>query len=435
MTVTSPLWFCDVGLRYFGKDFSYRRIESCLPADCTERHKINLLTAYFLVYFLTSAYPDEIWGNAVYESDVLRYKDIHRSYLSECNSVGIAKDLMAKADMSLRFVEYGVRGLHAETLLRRSFLNDVEIAELLTDAVFLKNKNTVTNYTPEKWLKLFTKKREHHHDCLVKGYMSSKKWSGFWATRQGESHARCDDMSGICKIDKDAWFAYVADGVGSCGASHIGAKLAGEAFFDIIRRAYARYKNAPGNFMYYLQNSFARDSCKLWQKRIKKQGKEDILQYSTTFLFTFHCRAFIVCGMIGDGVFVIEKNGATAEKKGYQVITDGFSDVVQHNVLNVNTLRLEPYKMQLVFYKPSEISGIWMSSDGALGVTFEALDSVLLADRTSYIHTASVFDKMRALSNEMIYNQILDFTYKFSRSNMSQGGRGDDCSIVFIKAD
>ena len=434
MKISSSLWFGDVAPKYFGEDFRYQRVLSCLPSDCSERHKINLLTAYFLVCFLTSAYPDEIWGDAVYESDVLRYKDIHRNYLAECHAVGISKGLIAKADDSLRFFEYGLRGLHASELLRRSFMTDVEISELLTDAVFLKNKNAVTNYTPEKWLKLFTKKREQYDDCPSKGQISSKKWTGFWLTRQGESHARCDDMSGMRRLDKDAWFAYVADGVGSCGFSHIGARVAGESFFDVISRAYNRYKNTPGNFMYYLQNAFARDAYQLWQKRVKKQGKEDISQYSTTFLFTFYCRAFVVCGMIGDGVFVVEKNGLTAEKKGYQMITDGFSDVVQHNVLNVNTLKNDPYKMQLVFYKPSEVSGVWMSSDGAMGMTFEALEDVLLADRSSYIHMASFFDEMRGLSKDAIYNRIRDLTFKFSRSNMSQGGRGDDCSIVFIKA-
>ena len=217
----SSQWFSETASKYFGRDFDYQRIHRCLPSDCNERHKTNLLTAYFLVYIITSNYPDEIWGQAA---------------------------------------------------------------------------------------------------------------------------------------------------------------------------------------------------------------------YSTTFLFTFHCRTFIACGMIGDGIFVVEKNGVSEKSKGYQVITDGFSDVIQHAVLNVNTLKIAPCKMQLVFYKPSEISGIWMSSDGAVGITFEAINNVLLADRSSYTNLSSVFDDMRNRTKEEVYNRVLDLTLKFSRSNTSQGGRGDDCSIVFIKA-
>lgn len=430
----SSQWFGETASKYFGRDFDYQRIHRCLPSDCNERHKTNLLTAYFLVYIITSNYPDEIWGQAAYDSEVIRYKDIQRKYLTESTSVGILKSLVAKAENSLRFVEYGLRGFHTNKLLSKSAINDVGVAELLTDAVLLKNKNAVTNYTPEKWLRLFVAKAEQYNDCTSKGYMSSKKWFACWATRQGANHDRCDDISGVCKIDKDAWIAYVADGVGSCGASNIGAKLAGESFSDVMRSAYNKYKNAPHNLLYYLQTAFARDAYKLWQKRVKKHGEQDISQYSTTFLFTFHCRTFIACGMIGDGIFVIEKNGVSEKSKGYQVITDGFSDVVQHTVLNVNTLKIEPCKMQLVFYKPSEVSGIWMSSDGAVGITFEAINNVLLADRSSYTNLSSVFDDMRNRTKEDVYNRVLDLTLKFSRSNTSQGGRGDDCSIVFIKA-
>ncbi len=431
---SSLQWFFEFSGRNFDKNFDYLRIQRCLPENCIERHKVNLLTAYFIIYLLTDKYPDEIWGGNVYQSDVIKYKNISEKYFAECDAVDALKPLMKRAENDLRFVEYGIRGFHANQLISKSLIKDVGLAELLTDAVFLKNKNAVANYTPEKWLRLFKQKAVHIDEYICQGNIDLKKWIACWATHKGETHDRCDDISGVYKIDKDAWIAYVADGVGSCGASNIGAKFAGESFVDIMRCVYNKYKNSPNNLMYYLQTSFARDAFKLWQKRVKKHGEQDISQYSTTFLFTFHCRSFIACGMIGDGVFVVEKKGVSEKCKGYQIITDGFSDVVQHAVLNVNTLKNEPYKMQLVFYKPSEISGIWMSSDGAVGITFDVISNVLLADGGSYKKVSSFFENMRNRSKEDIYNHVLQLADQFSRSNTSQGGRGDDCSIVFIKA-
>lgn len=427
---SSPQWFKEAASTYCDKNFNLHRMQQYLPDDCSEYHKMNLLTAYFLIYLTTGNYPDEIWGDAVYNNVILKYKGIHQNYGTECRSAGISNTLIAKAEQSLRFVEYGLRGEQVNKLLSKTIIKDVGLAELLTDAALLKNKNSVANYSPPKWLRFFTETLAKQNECISKGHMDSKKWFACWATRQGANHERCDDMSGLIKIDKDVWIAYVADGVGSCSASNIGAKFAGEAFSDIMRSAYYKYKTSPGNLMYYIQTSFAQDAYNLWQKRVKKHGDEDTSQYSTTFLFTFHCRHFITCGMIGDGVFVIEKNGTS--DKGYQVITDGFSDIVQHTVLSVNTLRIAPYRMQLVFYKPSEVSGIWMSSDGGIGITFEKINNVLIADHSSYINVSHFFEDMRHLPKEEVLSSILDLTLKFSKSNISQGGRGDDCSIVFI---
>ena len=426
----------------FGNEYNSSKIESLMPNNCTIQVHRNLIIIYGLIYFISKRYPQEIWGNDVFnENNVLTmYKACNAEYYSSSSALNIPTKIKILNEKSLLFVEHGLRGALTKRLLDVAIIKNANIAEFLTEGAILKDKFFVTkSYDATKWIEFLKSEKanfEKKEIPKVERHDICKFWDLHAITMQGNNHTKCDDYSRISKIDNDAWFCCSADGVGSSPNSHIGSRLAAVAFETRIREAYLRY-GCTEKLMGYIQFSLAKDAVKLWIKSIWKETKEKqmpIANYSTTFLFTFCCKKFVVCGRIGDGNFIVEKKEElSGEKYGYFSLNDGISGVVQTSVLSVAHLLQNPHAMQFTFFAPDEISGIIMASDGANGLMYKDIDGVLFPQLEDLSNAIEIISGLRKDDYENCKQHLRQMCVKYSSSNKYSGGRGDDCTLIYIK--
>ena len=415
---------------FLGRDFDIDRIRVLIPEGISEQKKINLYTVYALVSFFTHRYPDLVYGNEIVEREntLSKFKRAKSTLLCDCTGLDLPATWKRSLSEKLEESEQAVRCTMTAKFLSLSDFKNYSIAEFLSDAAVMKDLNFASSYTPRKWAELIAKTRQFSPVLPVASEQAFlRRHELYSATYMGENHTKCDDFSGVCKLDGDTWFAFSADGVGSVANSHIGARLAGHCFYACLARAYYRY--SPEKLAFYIQHYLARDAGMMWREKLGR----DFEKYVCTFLFSFGCRSFVACGMVGDGNFLIEKRDQTNEK-GYLQLSDGFSDTSSRGVKTVGHLAKNPYCMRICFFSPGEIGGILMTSDGANGMLFEPYGEVLLPRGASLAHGVRYFDTLSHLSPRDIAQAVQKMCEKFSSANKVGGGRGDDCSVVYIKA-
>lgn len=431
-------------LEHFGNDIDLKRIKCFIPQECQNTQKyINLLTEYLIIFLLTDKYLDEIWDCNILENSAIANCE---KVIDDCFSELLLKELslilLHEAKDKTNFIQYGIRGVLTNKLLACSFLKDVNLIERLTDSVIFKNKHTISNKKPLSWIADFSEIKEKEKNQAI-SQMSQKTNKAFLhsITHIGNNHDKCDDYSDNLVIGEDIYFAYVSDGVGSSPFSDIGSKMLGESFCEIIYK-----KQKTKDMLSYMFSDFSNDLFCCWERKIKEYCKKEnktqksepfnLFDYAATFLFTLKYKNYIFCGMLGDGNFIVEKvySDLRAEKKyGYFELTDGFSGVVQNSVFTIATLKTNPRALRINVFDSQEISAILMTSDGASAIKSKSLDDICLMDLSDYLNAKQFFKEMRLKEFDEQKNYINELAYKYSLSNMTAGGRGDDCSISFIQ--
>ena len=150
-------------------------------------------------------------------------------------------------------------------------------------------------------------------------------------------------------------------------------------------------------------------------------GEEE--RYTCTLQFAFGCKAFTVCGRVGDGLFFVGKREVVGgrECKGGMLFDDCISGVTQREVLSVACLKDNPSALRTAIFRPGEVTDVIMASDGAecaLGTTVRKL--------------IGLCEKLRA----MAFADRLEALHKRARQgadyNETQNGSGDDSTVVYI---
>ena len=112
---------------------------------------------------------------------------------------------------------------------------------------------------------------------------------------------------------------------------------------------------------------------------------------------------------------------------------DGISGEVQNNPMTVWHLEKNPSAMQVQIFSPKEVSAVLMATDGANALRFLPLGEILLAEDAQDKHVRAHFARLRPLSFAAASAALHEQALSCSDGNALCGGRGDDCSIVYIK--
>ena len=431
---------------FFENNIDFSKIKPLIE-QYDENFKINLFTAYILIYICSNKYPDEIWGNNIGDK-IFDYFKRSKETQMLFDSLPITNDLKRLNNDQLNEIYNGIKGSLVGSLYNVSNLKNYNVIEELTYAAVYKEKPGGNIYTtPIKWLNFLETIYETNYLLkkeIIKKDINLKKWELHSVTIKGEHHKKCDDSSSVINFSDKNWCAYSADGLGSRSMSHIGSKIAGESFINCIKKMRKTLKFTFENvytdkMMYYIQNGLAKDIAKNWNKKVIKYIKENQLDkqvddFASTLLIAYGCEKFIACGIIGDGNLIIEKKPTTSSNEfGYTYMEDSFSDVVQKSVLNMTHLVKNPSIMQFRFFNPKEISGIILASDGANAIKFKNINGVLFANMGDLLNCSEIFNELRNLSFKNTSDYLENLCQKYSSGNKYGGGRGDDCSIVYIK--
>lgn len=434
-------------IEYLNVNFDLSRIEPLIE-HYQENFKINLFTAYCLIFIYCGKYPDEIWNN----ESIINFFEYQKT-IKECqllfDSLPIANALKSVNNEQINELHSGMRGSFVGALYNVSNMKNYNILEELTYAAIYKEKPG-GNYhtTPSKWLKFIEdiyNKVYLAEDTIDKKSIVLKKWELQSVSKKGNSHNKCDDSATVVNFSDKSWGAYSADGLGSRVMSHIGSKFVGECFINCIKKMRRTFKFTFENeysdkMMYYIQNCLAKDIARSWKKKVNQYIKSKKVNYevddfASTLLIAYGCEKFVVCGMIGDGNLIIEKKPVTASNEfGYTYMDDCFTDVIQKSALNVTHLIDNPNIMQFRFFNPKEISGIILASDGANAIKYKNVDNILYSNMNDLLNSSNIFSELRNLNNKKRLLYLEELCNKYSLGNKFGGGRGDDCSIVYIKS-
>lgn len=427
--------------------FDYEKVEPLINSY-NEEFKINLFTAYYLLFLISDKYHDDIWGSDIglkINEYVLKSNECQKYF----DSLPISNDIKRKNNDEIESILLGVKGSIVGSLYNLSKIKNYNLVEELTYVSVFKEKPGGNIYkTPAKWLKFLQEiyDEEFEKEKDIKQHNEElEKWELHSVSVKGESHKKCDDNSNVIKIDDKTWVAYSADGLGSRSMSHIGSKIAGECFVECIEEMHITLHNLcdvsySEKMIDYIQNNLTKEFSLLWQEKINEyivtnELEKTIDDFASTLLVSFGCDKFIMCGIIGDGNLIIEKNPVTASNNyGYTTMTDCFSDVVQKSVINITHLVDKPYIMQYRFFKCEEISSIILASDGANALCYKNIGGAIFPNMDDLLNSTKIFDELRELNFEDCSSKLLEYSLKFSKGNKFGGGRGDDCSIVYIKS-
>ena len=435
----------DYFSEYFDGGYDPEKVIPLLSDICNEKIRRNLLIIYGLIYLLSKKYPQEIFGSdAIGSSDdsLSQCRICTDSYNSVVSIPGVPSKIKFLTSREVSSVEYALRGNLVKKFLDVSLLKNANIAEFLTVGAILKDQFFVAkSYDEIKWAELFKNEKNclqiKENSRIEQHIQCGRSWDIHAVTMQGNNHKKCDDYSKICKIDNKTWFCCSADGVGSSPDSHIGSRIAAQTFEEKIKNAYKKY-GPTKKLMWYIRFELAKNAARTWKTNIQKeiaQQEFSTSNFATTFLFTFCCEKFIACGQIGDGNFLIEKQETINSKKryGYLSLSDGFSGVTQAAVLNVAHLLKNPSAMQISFFEPDEISGIIMTSDGANGLFYKNIDGILFPQFKDLLNAADVLLSLKEEKYQNCKIRIHDMCAQYSSANKYSGGRGDDCTVVYVK--
>lgn len=429
------------------------RLESILPPE-TEKNaplRQNLFVAATLVYLFCGQYPGELFGQ---ENGYVHYKHAKEAYLAACATLPVDRQMHIRNERALSEMEKGVRGAYLSRLLCASACRHVGVLEQLCDAMLRKDTCYAAKYTAADWAKMLTEAEQSRTGRATPVFAASQRTANheFHAvTVRGENHKRCDDCSGIIRIHRGITLAYCADGVGSAAHSALGAQKVGQAFADQIAAICQRYRKSEdklyakllgvltGTQRFQNKNVYVA-TCESLRNRLKRTvpdfDQTPLSDYATTFLFTLITDRFVACGKIGDGVFVVEKHEklATQSLYGYLAVTDGISGEVQNNPMTVWHLEKNPSAVQVQIFSPVEVSAVLMATDGANALRFLPIGQILLAEDAQDKHVRAHLARLRSLSFAEADAALCEQALCCSDGNAMCGGRGDDCSLVYIRA-
>ncbi len=297
----------------FGNNYGPESMKEFISGNCDETIKHNLALVYGIIFCVSEKRPQEIWQNELIDIDNVLDERVKETLQKKLRQYSTSLSVLMRGYFEI--IETGMRGILTQKLMDVSKIKNGLLMELLTEVAIFKDGSSKAGWNKDKWMRFL--KREKHN-CEIRGqslvrYQEVGNWELYAVTVQGSTHEKCDDNTLIRPIGKDAWFCCSADGVSSASNSHIGSKFAAEAFSCEIKIAYDKYmvkRKQVGKFMEYIRFSLAKDSARNWMRKIQRQSKTKEIRfedYSTTFLFAFGCSKFIVCGMIGDGIYIVEK--------------------------------------------------------------------------------------------------------------------------------
>ncbi len=404
------LFFNEALKEKHGNDFEMEKIEALIPMGVSSSVSKNLLIAYILSYVFTGKYPDEIYGDLFHTGKSLINENTSEAEKTE------------------------IKGNFAKIFRENSHFALQGLSEHLSNAIIFREHSLEgKRYGKKIWIDIVSSEKERESvSFTVDSHINHilGEWELHAVTKMGAVHKKCDDYSKVCTVGDNAWFACSADGVGSSGKSHIGSRLAAETFLELLTKANERFSN-PKALKKYISNNLPREASSLWREKLTLEMGEgvDLKNYATTFLFAFGNDDFVACGKVGDGNFFIECSPYFWSHDYYSVEGSKKGSMVYC----VSHLLESPELMEIKFYSSKAVKQILITSDGANALRFENKEGVLVPQNQSDKNVESVMEYIR----DWEYEKNVWFTRytcdKFSQSNHYAGGRGDDCTVVYIK--
>lgn len=419
--------------------------------DLTRDQRNNVIFGGVLFFVLTRGeYPQDHW------------EDVRRNYRDTL--MGIAEEYSDKAKSAIRkaggngsCIDFDAPIAYYKAERERKaieelipegnemFVGQVKLFEILYD-VFV---DKYANYNVTIWQKKINEFIGKKYNLVNNPANSVKrdKFELFAVSCEGlldkPGHSECEDASCAVAFDDSTWLAASADGVGSCTYSVIGARLAINKLREVIDRKLKegdylepltaghkiKRRGAPrgwSELMYFFKFELAGALYKEWASAIRDtngDGPDNPNDFATTLQFAFGCKAFVVCGKVGDGLMFLSKREIIGERVCYggRFIDDEISGVTQPEVITVAHLGGNPSALRTEFYMPGEVRDIIIASDGAECVLGSGVRS--LKSMTEYLRGLP-FDKRRA-AIESLSKRGADY-------NETRGGSGDDSTVVHV---
>jgi len=438
----------------FSPEFDLSKVNDFLTCEADhfnslkekENYILNKYIVFYIIFLLTNKYPTDIWGE---NAKIKFYNYIAESekYIDTLKKMNLSMQILSSVNKNINLETDMIRANFVNSLYESSKYKNFLVLEFLTLATIEKNYRNAAD-----WLKIINENEKNVlRKPIFEKKLELKKFNLYATTFQGLTHTKCDDNASIEEITKNIWVAYSADGVGSKIYSNIGSKIAGECLIYCIKKAMLRKQkymrkakiNKSGSILNYILNDLSAELSKAWNKRIlnyisemkKSEGiNAEISDFATTLLFACGDNKNIVCGIIGDGNFIIERAPYKQDSSyGYIKLTDGFSSVVQKAVLGIHHLKMNENLIQFYVFKSSEVSSIFISSDGADGILYEKIGNASISKNINLLYSKNELNILRRASFDDCLEKIKELALNFSSCNKYRGGRGDDCSIVFIK--
>lgn len=419
--------------------------------DLTRDQRNNVIFGGILFFVLTRGeYPQDHWEDVRrnYRDTLIGIAEEHsdkaRSALRKAGGNGSCIDFDApiacyKAERERKDIE---KLIPEENEL---FVGQVKLFEILYD-VFV---DKYANYNVTIWQKKINEFIGKKYNLVNNPANSVRrdKFELFAVSCEGlldkPGHHECEDASCAVAFDDNTWLAAAADGVGSCPYSGRGSRLAINKLREVIDRKlkedgyiepvadYHRRKKHGAlpkwsELMYFFRFELASALYKEWASAIRGtdgESPDNPNDFATTLQFAFGCKAFVVCGKVGDGLMFLSKREIIGERvcDGGRFIDDGISGVTQPEVITVAHLGGNPSALRTDFYVSGEVRDIIIASDGAEYVLGSGVRA--LKNTTEYLRGLP-FEKRRA-ALESLSKRGADY-------NETQGGSGDDSTVVHV---
>lgn len=411
----------------------------------------NVIFAGIFFYVLSAGgYPDERWAVAISDDRSLKRNEVRRC--SQALSAAFDKckrqDFSDGNEASLKAFNEDVKRKDIEPYFRDALqvnVGEAKLYEMLWDVFVNKYKNYGVNLWIKKFNEYLPKEFNVRSGCeySICGGSAEIIAVSYEGKLDKPGHDGCEDCSLAVRYDDDTWLAAAADGVGSCSDSDTGSRLAADKLAEVIRDrlmegpfladrkkgvwSAKRPKDSDwAQLAYFFTFELAGKFYEAWHEAVIKDknyvnGEEE--RYTCTLQFAFGCKAFTVCGRVGDGLFFVGKREVVGgrECKGGMLFDDCISGVTQREVLSVACLKDNPSALRTAIFLPGEVTDVIMASDGAecaLGTTVRKL--------------IGLCEKLRA----MAFADRLEALHKRARQgadyNETQNGSGDDSTVVYI---
>lgn len=423
----------------------------------TPPYSNNVFAAFLLFYVLScGAYPQDCWAGAAAEpgatvlGQICEQTTALSSALSKAGADEAAEDVYRVERVYRRGVERAdLEGLTTE----ETHVGLVKIYEMLWEVFVTKYEG----YSIPFWSKALPGYRDKafaiREGCEYREQRGNVEI--YAVSYEGKlskpMHLYCEDCCLVEFFDKNTWLAVSADGVGSCENSYYGSGFAVKALRDVIEKylkrnriiGRRRARDEQGNkqrlkaisddawakLMHYLRFDLAKALYAAWASAVRDSDafKSDpnaaLEQFTTTLQFAFGCKAFVACGRLGDGTYLVRKQeeGGSGRYQGCLLLNDGISGVTQTAVWTVAHLGNAPSAMLVDFYRLEEVTDIVITSDGvdgAVGGTAEAANAFAR--------------RMRELPFEKRCEVLSATARDCSDCNETNHGSGDDSTIVHI---
>ena len=420
-----------------GMDLDVERVWAPERVFNSPTEQLNYLAAALVLYGLTTKYPEEIWDDDI-NFDTMQIPPEPFSEVMNRRYPGLL--IIAKKINTLSEQLTAYKLFAARRELDSHISLTTNLSEMLT-WFFVKK---YYRYNAKIWMKYLDSLKDDPANSYqirpgTDTEIHTTYGEGYSITIQGEGHNTCDDCSGVLQLaDGAAVLAFSADGVGSSPLSRKGSEAAGKALGACLTPLLHYSKQNTSLILQYFYTDFSKDLCREWERvlaeeYVPKGESLDLADYQTTLLFTFVYSELAVCGIIGDGLFVVEKVEKSGEslQRGYFRLTDGISGITSGSIQHLSYLKRNPHALKLQVFDASEVSSILMTSDGANGLLYEDIDGCLV-NADTIMNAVPYIRKLQELPDSKRKTCIENRAARFSRSNNTAGGMADDCSIVFL---